>query len=138
MYYRHRGLSVPFSNSISILLNCKCNLILCLRFYSSVSSSCSSVLTPPSSAFSPPSIVPPPFYLPPRSSFLLGPPFYSPFYSPFYLFPSSFLPPPLYLPPASAKSHASGKSKNPYFRILRVGADVFFDADSESRSPHIT
>ena len=30
---------------------------------------------------------------------------------------------------ASTKSHASGKSKNPYFRILRKGSDVFLDAD---------
>ena len=34
--------------------------------------------------------------------------------------------------PASTNSHASGKSKNPYFRILRIRSDVFFDADSES------
>ena len=37
---------------------------------------------------------------------------------------------------ASAKSHASGKIKNRSFRILRMGSDVFFDADSES--PHMT
>ena len=37
----------------------------------------------------------------------------------------------------SGKSHASGrKFKNPYFRILRIGFGVFFDADSES--PHMT
>ena len=36
---------------------------------------------------------------------------------------------------ASTKSHASGKSKNPYFCILRIGSDVYFDADSES--PHM-
>ena len=34
------------------------------------------------------------------------------------------------------KSHASGKSKSPYFRISRIGSDVFFDADFES--PHMT
>ena len=37
---------------------------------------------------------------------------------------------------ASTKSHASGKIKNRSFRILRMGSDVFFDADSES--PHMT
>ena len=37
---------------------------------------------------------------------------------------------------ASTKSHASGKSKNPYFRIMRKRSDVSFDADSES--PHMT
>ena len=37
---------------------------------------------------------------------------------------------------ASTKSHASGKIKNRSFRILRMGYDVFFDADSES--PHMT
>ena len=37
---------------------------------------------------------------------------------------------------ASTKSHASGKIKNRYFRILRKGSGVFFDADSES--PHVT
>ena len=37
---------------------------------------------------------------------------------------------------SSTKSHASGKIKNRYFRILRMGSDVFFDADSES--PHMT
>ena len=37
---------------------------------------------------------------------------------------------------ASTKSHASGKIKNPYFGILRIASDVFFDADSES--PHMT
>ena len=34
-------------------------------------------------------------------------------------------------PAASTKSHASGKIKNRSFRILRMGSDVFFDADSE-------
>ena len=33
---------------------------------------------------------------------------------------------------ASTKSHASGKSKNPYYRILGKGSDVFFGADTES------
>ena len=33
---------------------------------------------------------------------------------------------------ASTKSHASGKIRHHYFRILRTGSDVFFDADSES------
>ena len=33
-------------------------------------------------------------------------------------------------------AHASWKSKNSYFRILRKGSDVFFGADSES--PHMT
>ena len=33
---------------------------------------------------------------------------------------------------ASTKSHASGKIKNRSIRILRIGSDVFFDADSES------
>ena len=37
---------------------------------------------------------------------------------------------------ASTKSHASGKIKNRSFRILRMGSDVFFDADPES--PHMT
>ena len=37
---------------------------------------------------------------------------------------------------ASTKSHASGKIKNRYFRILKIGSNVFFDADSES--PHMT
>ena len=37
---------------------------------------------------------------------------------------------------ASTKSHASGKIKNRSFRILRMGSNVFFDADSES--PHMT
>ena len=37
---------------------------------------------------------------------------------------------------ASTKSHASGKIKNPYFGILSIASDVFFDADSES--PHMT
>ena len=37
---------------------------------------------------------------------------------------------------ASTKSHASEKIKNHYFRTLRMGSDVFFDADSES--PHMT
>ena len=37
---------------------------------------------------------------------------------------------------ASAKSHASVKSKNPYFRILRMGSDVFFDADSKEPHTH--
>ena len=37
---------------------------------------------------------------------------------------------------ASTKSHASGKIENPYFRILRVVSDVFFDADSDA--PHMT
>ena len=37
---------------------------------------------------------------------------------------------------ASAKSHASGKIKNPYFRILWIASDVFFDADS--KEPHMT
>ena len=36
----------------------------------------------------------------------------------------------------TTKSHASGKIKNRSFRILRIGSDVFFDADSES--PHMT
>ena len=35
---------------------------------------------------------------------------------------------------AITKSHASGKSKSAYFRILRKLSDVFFDADS--KSPH--
>ena len=38
------------------------------------------------------------------------------------------------------KSHASErlklKIKSPYFGILRIASDVFFDADSES--PHMT
>ena len=42
----------------------------------------------------------------------------------------------LHLTRPSTKSHASGKFKNPYFRILRIGSGVFFDADSES--PHMT
>ena len=33
---------------------------------------------------------------------------------------------------ASTKSHASETIKNPYFGILRIASDVFFDADSES------
>ena len=37
---------------------------------------------------------------------------------------------------ASTKSHASEKIKNPYFDILKIASDVFFDADS--KSPHIT
>ena len=37
---------------------------------------------------------------------------------------------------ASTKSHASGKIKNRYFRIFRLGSDVFFDADSDA--PHMT
>ena len=37
---------------------------------------------------------------------------------------------------ASTKSHANGKFKNRYFRILRMGSDVFFDANSDS--PHMT
>ena len=37
---------------------------------------------------------------------------------------------------ASANSHASGKIKNHYIRILRMESDVFFDAESES--PHMT
>ena len=37
---------------------------------------------------------------------------------------------------ASTKSHASGKIKNRYFRILRKGSNVFFDADSDA--PHMT
>ena len=37
---------------------------------------------------------------------------------------------------ASSKSHANGKIRNRSFRILRIGSDVFFDADSES--PHMT
>ena len=37
---------------------------------------------------------------------------------------------------ASTKSHASEKIKNHYFRTLRIGSDVFFDADS--KSPHMT
>ena len=36
---------------------------------------------------------------------------------------------------ASAKSH---KIKNPYFCILRIASDVFFDADSESPHNHMT
>ena len=36
----------------------------------------------------------------------------------------------------STKSHASEKIKSPYFGILRIARDVFFDADSES--PHMT
>ena len=39
-------------------------------------------------------------------------------------------------PVVSTISHASGKIKNHYFRILSMGSDVFFDADSES--PHMT
>ena len=38
--------------------------------------------------------------------------------------------------PANTKSHANGKIKNRYFRILRMGSGVFFDADSDS--PHMT
>ena len=37
---------------------------------------------------------------------------------------------------ASTKSHASGKSKNPYFRNLMIRSDVFFDADFDA--PHMT
>ena len=37
---------------------------------------------------------------------------------------------------ASTKSHASGKIKKRYFRNLRMGSDVFFDADSDA--PHMT
>ena len=37
---------------------------------------------------------------------------------------------------ASTKSHASGKIKTRYFRILRIGSDVFFDADFDA--PHMT
>ena len=37
---------------------------------------------------------------------------------------------------ASTKSHASEKIKSPYFGIVRIASDVFFDADSES--PHMT
>ena len=36
----------------------------------------------------------------------------------------------------STKSYANGKIKNRSFRILRMGSDVFFDADFES--PHMT
>ena len=32
----------------------------------------------------------------------------------------------------TTKSHASGKIKNRSFRILRMGYDVFFDADTDS------
>ena len=35
-------------------------------------------------------------------------------------------------PDASTKSHASGKIKHRSIRMLKIGSDVFFDADSES------
>ena len=38
--------------------------------------------------------------------------------------------------PVGTKSHASGKSKNPYYRIMRIESEVFFGADS--KSPHMT
>ena len=48
--------------------------------------------------------------------------------------------PPLYLQPhchgvRHSKSHAREKINSPFFGILRIASDVFFNADSES--PHM-